>query len=150
MTENEFEGYLEKSVPEYAADKVRAGDWSREVALELSRKSYRMLLPQGIKTAHNYLYRIQIEGTGEKIGILWMRHEAPRPYGFIFDISLEEAHRGKGYGKQAMLALEKVVKGLGIEALGLHVFAHNSAAMHLYNGLGYEITSQNMAKRLKD
>jgi hypothetical protein len=68
MTENEFEAYLEKTVPEYAADKMRAGDWPEEEALELSRKSYQMLLAQGVKTEHNYLFRIQIEETGEKIG----------------------------------------------------------------------------------
>jgi ribosomal protein S18 acetylase RimI-like enzyme len=150
MTESEFEAYLEKTVPEYAADKMRAGDWSEEEALELSRKSYQLLLPQGVKTGNNYLFRIQIEETGEKIGILWMKHEAPRPHGFIFDIVLDEAKRGKGYGKQAMLAIEVVAKTLGLETIGLHVFTHNPAAMQLYRGLGYEVTSQNMVKRLKD
>ena len=150
MTESEFEVYLEKAIPEYAADKARAGDWSEDDALELSRKSYQTLLPQGIKTEHHYLFRIQIEETGEKIGILWMKHEAPRPHGFIFDISLDEAKRGEGYGKQAMLAIEQVAKDLGIETIGLHVFTHNPAALQLYKGLGYEITSQNMGKRLSD
>lgn len=150
MTESEFEAYLEKTVPEYAADKVRAGHWPEDEALELSRKSYQMLLPEGVTTEHNYLFRIQIEETGEKIGILWMKHEAPRPHGFIFDIVLDEAKRGKGYGKQAMLALEAVAKSLGLETIGLHVFTHNTAAMQLYKRLGYEVTSQNMIKRLKD
>jgi ribosomal protein S18 acetylase RimI-like enzyme len=148
MTESEFEAYLEKTIPEYAADKVRAGDWPEEEALERSRKSYQDPLPEGVKTEHNYLFRIQIEETGEKIGILWMKHEAPRPHGFIFDISLDEARRGKGYGKQAMLAIEAVAKSLGIETIGLHVFTHNPAAMQLYIGLGYEVTSQNMVKKL--
>jgi ribosomal protein S18 acetylase RimI-like enzyme len=150
MTENEFEAYLEKTVPEYAADKMRAGDWPEEEALELSRKSYQMLLAQGVKTEHNYLFRIQIEETGEKIGTLWMKHEAPRPHGFIFDIVLDEGQRGKGYGKQAMLALEEFAKGLELETIGLHVFAHNPAATHLYERLGYVVTSQNMVKRLED
>lgn len=37
MNESEFEIYLEKAIPEYAADKARAGDWSEEEALERSR-----------------------------------------------------------------------------------------------------------------
>jgi hypothetical protein len=85
MTESELAAFLEKTIPEYAADKVRAGDWSEEEALERSRKSYQNLLPQGVKTEHHYLFSIQIEETGEKIGILWMKHEAPRPHGFIFE-----------------------------------------------------------------
>jgi ribosomal protein S18 acetylase RimI-like enzyme len=148
MTENEFEIYLEKTIPEYAADKTRAGDWSEEEALERSRKSYNQLLPQGVKTENNYLFRILLEESGEKIGMIWMKHEVPRPLGFIFDIVLDESQRGKGYGKQTMLALDEFAAGLGIEEISLHVFAHNPPAMKLYNRLGYEITSQNMTKKL--
>jgi ribosomal protein S18 acetylase RimI-like enzyme len=148
MTESEFETYLEKTVPEYAADKVRAGHWPESEALDLSRKSYQALLPQGVKTEHNYLFRIQVEESGEKVGILWLKHEAPGQHGFIFDIVVDEEQRGKGYGKQAMLALEEVAKELGIKTIGLHVFTHNPTAVELYKKVGYEITSMNMVKRL--
>ena len=147
MAENEFEAYLEQTIPEYAADRVRAGHWPAEDALERSRKSYQESLPQGIKTENNYLFRIHLE-SGEGIGMIWMKHEAPRPHGFIFDIMLDEAQRGKGYGKQAMLALEGFATGMGLESIGLHVFAHNVAAMRLYERLGYQVTNQNMVKQL--
>ncbi len=148
MTENEFETYLETAIADYAADKTGAGDWSEEEALERSRKSYLDLLPQGIETKNNYLFRIQLEESGEKIGMLWMKHETPRPHGFIYDIVLDEEQRGKGYGKQAMLALDEFAKGLELKTIALHVFAYNTAAMKLYKGLGYEVTSQNMTKKL--
>ena len=148
MTKSEFEAYLDKAISDYAADKAKAGDWSVEEALERSRKSYHGLLPQGVETEHNYLFRIQLEESGEKVGMIWMKHETPRPHGFIFDIVLDEAQRGKGYGKQAMLALEGFAKELGLETISLHVFAYNEVAMQLYIGLGYEVTSQNMTKRL--
>ena len=148
MTESEFETYLEVAIPEYAQDKAQTGDWSRDEALERSRKSYENELPQGINTENNYLFRIQIEESEEKIGMIWMKHEAPRKRGFIFDISLDESQRGKGYGKQTMLALEEKARELGVETIGLHVFAKNAVAMKLYNGLGYEVTSQNMTKRI--
>ncbi|MFL7868799.1 MAG: GNAT family N-acetyltransferase [Anaerolineales bacterium] len=148
MTESEFEMYLEKAVPEYADDKARAGHWSAEEALERSRKAYAELLPQGVNTRDNYLFRVQLEESGDKIGMIWMKHEAPRLQGFIFDISLEEAQRGKGYGRQVMLALEEIAKGMGLETLALHVFAHNTPAMKLYEKLGYEVVSQNMMKKL--
>ena len=148
MTKDEFEVYLEKAIPEYADENVRAGYWSEEEALERSRKSYEGLLPQGVQTENNYLYGIQLEESGEKIGMVWMKHEAPRTHGFIFDISIDEAKRGKGYGKKAMLTLEEFAKKMGLETIGLHVFAYNAAAMKLYKGLGYKVTSQNMIKRL--
>ena len=148
MTESEFEAYLEIAIPTYADDNVRAGYWSEEEALERSRKSYDGLLPQGVQTENNYLFRTQLEESGESIGMVWMKHEAPRTHGFIFDITLDEAQRGKGYGKQTMLALEEKARDLGLETIGLHVFANNMAAMKLYKGLGYEVTSQNMVKKL--
>jgi len=148
MTESEFEAYLEIAIPEYAADKAAAGDWSADEALERSSKDYHGLLPQGVDTENNYLFRVQIEESGEKIGMIWMKHEAPRKHGFIFDISLDASQRGKGYGKQTMLALEEKARELGLETIGLHVFAKNAVAMKLYAGLGYEVTSQNMTKRI--
>ena len=148
MTENELEVHLEKSIPEYAAENVAAGYWSEEEALERSRKAFTNLLPQGVNTENNYLLRIQLEESGEKIGVIWMKHEMPRPHGFIYDFVLDETQRGKGYGKQTMLALEEFANGLGLQTIGLHVFANNVAAMKLYKGLGYEVTSQNMTKKL--
>ena len=148
MTETEFNAYLERTVPEYAAENVRAGYWSEEEALERSREAYQNLLPQGVHTENHYLFRIQEKETGEKIGVLWLKHATPRKHGFVFDIALNENQRGKGFGKQAMLALEEVAKKMGLETIGLHVFAHNTAAMKLYAGLGYAVTSQNMVKRL--
>ena len=148
MTESEFEAYLEQTIPEYAADKVRAGHWPKEEALERARKSYHEALPQGVQTENNYLFRLHLDESGERIGMIWLKHEAPRPHGFIFDIVLDETQRGKGHGKQAMLALEEFAKGMGLETIGLHVFAHNVAAMKLYHGLGYEVTNQNMVKQL--
>jgi RimJ/RimL family protein N-acetyltransferase len=149
MTESELETYLEIAIPEYAADRVRAGHWSEEEALERSRQTYNESLPQGVQTEHNYLFRIRLEESGEGIGMIWMKHESPRLHGFIFEIMLDEAQRGKGYGKLAMLALENFAKGMGLERIGLHVFTQNTAAVRLYEGLGYEVTNQNMVKRLK-
>jgi ribosomal protein S18 acetylase RimI-like enzyme len=148
MTKDEFEAYLEKAIPGYADENVRAGYWSRDEALERSRKLYERLLPQGLETENNYLFRIQLEESGAKIGMMWMKHEAPRTHGFIFDITLDEAQRGKGYGKQAMLSLEAFAREMGLETIGLHVFTNNQAAMRLYKGLGFEVTSQNMTKKL--
>ncbi len=49
MTQAEFEAFLERTIPEYAADHVRAGNWTEEESLERSRKEFEDLLPQGLK-----------------------------------------------------------------------------------------------------
>ena len=48
MTEPEYAAWLALTIPGYAADKVASGQWSEEESLELPRKEYAELLPQGL------------------------------------------------------------------------------------------------------
>ena len=68
---------------------------------------------------------------------------------FIYDIEIYEAHRRKGYAKSALGHIEKVVADLGASSLGLHVFNHNSAAINLYNNIGYQTVSHSMQKSIR-
>lgn len=43
---------------------------------------------------------------------------------------------------------EDVTLDAGLGVLGLHVFTTNTAALRLYESLGYEITQYNLAKPL--
>ncbi len=47
-----------------------------------------------------------------------------------------------------MLALEDKAMELGLASLALHVFAHNPAAISLYEKLGYQVKGYNMTKAL--
>ena len=71
-----------------------------------------------------------------------------RPSAFIYDLRIFDAFQRRGYGMQAMLAVEHEAQALGMERIGLHVFGHNSAAQALYLKLGYTITNVNMVKHL--
>ena len=148
MTQIEYEVFLERTIPEYAADKVRAGDWAESEALERSRSEFLADLPQGIQTKNQYLYTLY-DGNAA-VGLVWMRANVDRPTkdGFILELYVEENQRGKGYGKQAMLLIEEKARGLGLKSIGLHVFGSNQIARNLYEALGYEITSVNMSKVL--
>ena len=55
MSLAEFQVYLERSVAEYADDKVKAGNWPQEGALERSRQEFNKYLPQGLDTPENFL-----------------------------------------------------------------------------------------------
>ena len=68
--------------------------------------------------------------------------------GFIFDFVIDEAFRGKGYGKESLKALEKYASKLRVEDLSLHVFAHNTVAVALYRKMGYKVTSLKIAKQI--
>jgi len=148
MTEAQYEVFLERTIPEYAADKVRAGQWAESEALERSRKEFLTDLPQGVQTKDNYLYTLYDGDTA--VGLIWMRAYLDRPTkdGFIFELYVEESQRGKGYGKQAMLLIEEKARELGLKSIGLHVFGYNKVARNLYEALGYEVTSLYMSKTL--
>ncbi len=148
MTQTELEVFLERTIPEYAEDKVRAGHWAESEALERSRKEFANELPQGLQTKNNYLYTLY-DGDNA-VGLIWMRANVDRPTndGFILELYVEEKYRGKGYGKQIMLLIEEKARELGLKAIGLHVFGSNKIAQNLYKAVGYEVTSVNMSKTL--
>ena len=149
MTESEFQAYLQTAVREYAEEHVRAGNWHPADALEKSEKEFQKILPNGPATPDQYLYMIEDE-TPAKVGLIWLAamNQGAQRCAFIYDFMIYESFRRKGYGQQALLAVEEKVKVLGLDTISLHVFGHNQAAIALYEKAGYEITNINMSKKL--
>jgi GNAT superfamily N-acetyltransferase len=148
MTEAEFHRFLAVSVPEFASEKVKAGNWTPEEALEKSRKTHEDLLPRGLESPNQYLYTIQ-DGAAQ-VGRIWLSvdPETAGGAGFIYDLFVAEPYRRKGIAEQAMLRLEKEALRLGVGSLALQVFGYNTVARSLYEKLGYETTNINMLKVL--
>lgn len=149
MSISDFEIYLNETIQEYAAEKIKAGNWSEADGLELSRKEFAQLLPNGVETPDNYLYTLENEDE-EAVGILWVakRIWGGRPVAFVYDVAIKEDYRRRGYAHQAFLVLEDTMREMGMAEIALHVFGHNHAARALYEKLGYTITNINMSKQL--
>ena len=150
MSDTEYQAYLALAVRDYADDKVSAGNWQAAEALERSAQEFQKLLPNGVATPGNYLLNIEDPTLAAKVGVIWLARmmQGGHPIMFIYDFRIDEAHRRKGYGEQAMRAAEEQAKALGFDTIALHVFGHNHAARALYEKMGYEITNINMAKKL--
>jgi ribosomal protein S18 acetylase RimI-like enzyme len=147
MTQPEFEAFLERTIPEYAAEHVRAGNWTESESLEKSRKEFEDLLPQGLNSEDNFLYTLY-DGD-QAVGMIWMKVKRnPSISGFIYDVYIEERFRGKGYGKRLMLLLEEKTHEMELQSLDLHVFGSNTVARKLYESIGYETTNVLMSKKL--
>lgn len=146
LQQQDFERFLEREVREYAADHVRNGNWPAEGALERSREEFEHYLPEGIHTPDQHLWSI-VEDTRTKIGVLWVQVKEQKA--FIFDFVIDEAFRGKGYGKQALAAMDETLRAMDVESVALHVFGDNVAAQELYRKMGFEITGLHMRKALK-
>jgi ribosomal protein S18 acetylase RimI-like enzyme len=147
MTDVEFEAFERISMEDYAKERARNLDTSVEEQRAEAARQYAELLKDGLNTTGHHLWKITQEA-GEAVGDLWV-HVAPGgKRAFIFAISIDENQRGKGYGKQALDALEAELKPLGVTRIGLNVFADNAVAQHLYEKQGYRVTNYNMVKQI--
>lgn len=146
MTEAYFHTYLQTAQRLYAAEKVKAGNWREEDAETNAKESYEQLLPDGVYSNGHYLYEAVVDGN--TIGMIWFAVQE-NSKGFIYDVLIDEAFRGRGYGRLLLKEAEVEARRAGITALGLHVFAHNERAVQLYQSAGYDVTNIIMEKKLE-
>ncbi|MGH3416226.1 MAG: GNAT family N-acetyltransferase [Actinocrinis sp.] len=147
MTLAEYGVYLDHSVRGYAEDKITSGEWAPDEALARSREDFDRLLPDGLKSADQYLFTAHDASSGEQAAILWvaLRMKGGRLEAFIYDIEVREEARGKGYGRATMQAAIEKARELHADTLGLHVFGHNTVARSLYESLGFHPTNISMS-----
>jgi RimJ/RimL family protein N-acetyltransferase len=150
MGENEFQAYLANAIHDYAEDKIKSGNWHPAEALQKSAAEYQALLPAGLASQNQYLFSIVAPENETTIGMIWFAVDdaRPQPSAFIYDFIIFEEFRRRGYGTQALMAVEEKVGALGLDTISLHVFGHNNGARALYEKVGYEITNLNMSKKL--
>lgn len=64
--------------------------------------------------------------------------------GWIEDVVVDSAYRGKGIGRKLMNALIEVGKDMGLSEILLFTGKHRTAAMHLYTELGFQKKSSQL------
>lgn len=150
VDENEFNEYMETAIKNYAEEKVKAGNWPDDGALERSVKEFKSLLPEGKDTESNHVYKILDTEKNEDVGNLWIAvfKDGDVKGAYIYDIVVDEVNRGMGYGRETMEELENVVRDLGCDRISLQVFGHNKVAFSLYDSCGYEVTNIVMSKKI--
>jgi GNAT superfamily N-acetyltransferase len=81
---------------------------------------------------------LRVEVDEQPVGRLWLALRNPRAeagVGFINDISIDEALRGRGYGRAAMRLAEEEARRNGLHALALDVFGQNAIARGSIGGI---------------
>ncbi|MGD0983165.1 MAG: GNAT family N-acetyltransferase [Acidimicrobiales bacterium] len=149
MTSGEFEAFRSRLVREYAAEHVRAGNWTEDDAEARAAEQTHELLPQGAETPGTLLLMAET-ADGEPIGHVWVGLEGRRgfPGAWIYSIEIAQDHRGKGYGRALLEVAEQETARRGVTAMGLNVFGPNTVARNLYESAGYEIATLQMHKQL--
>ena len=149
MSDPEFDRFREQSIPRYANEMVRAGQWEAEGANELGRKLFSELLPDGKHTAGHTFLSI-VADDSNPVGYLWygIRRDSPTD-AFLWELFVAPEKRRRGYATAALVALERDLSSLGCRTLSLHVFAHNDAARALYEKCEFECSEpERMNKRI--
>ncbi|MGY4827134.1 GNAT family N-acetyltransferase [Sphaerotilaceae bacterium SBD11-9] len=146
-----FEAFAEEAIATHADHNAQVGRWPRETALERARAEFARLLPQGQQTPDHFFYEIEDQVVGEKVGYLWSAVVGPDDArgGYVYNIRVRPAFRGRGHAKAALDLIEAVALGMGLHTIGLHVFSFNTSAQALYRSSGYGITGMNMLKPLR-
>jgi RimJ/RimL family protein N-acetyltransferase len=149
MRPEELPGFMEHSIVSYATGIREQGGQTAAFARQKSEADHAAILPNGLETPGHSLWII--EAGGERVGLLWLaeRDSGGRHVIFIYDIEIDEGHRGNGYGRAAMALAEDQARALGIGRIELNVFGGNEVARQLYRSVGYVETSVQMAKDLE-
>lgn len=148
MRADEFPAFVDESKRGYARDIQENGGQTAEFANRKSEEDHAAVLPKGLDTPGHELF--VVEAGGQRVGVLWLaeRDSGGRRVYWIYNVEIDEEHRGRGYGRAAMLLAEEEARRRGLSRIELNVFGGNDVARGLYRSLGYAENSVQMAKDL--
>lgn len=148
MTPQEFGAWKDGALASYAESLV-SRSVPQEAALHRARDSFARYLPDGLATEGARLEYLFHED--ETVGYVWVspfEMHPGLPVGYVFDVEVQEGHRGRGYGRALMLQAERIALAAGETRIGLRVVTANTPAVRLYESLGYAPTKCYLDKPL--
>lgn len=149
LRDAEFETWRRQVTDGYAAEIETLGDTPRRAARSKAKADMAAILPEGLETPGHWIFAIEL-GAG-RVGRLWLalRKMDGRQVMFVYDVEIDERHRGRGLGRAAMLQAESQAKARGISRMELNVFGGNDVARSLYRSLGYVERAVSMGKDIE-
>ena len=148
LTGEELSEFIKEDVERYVEERVRSGEQA-DAARRIAHEQSSALFPAGIPADGHLLFSV-LDGEGIAVGTLWIGPQPADKPGtlWVWDVRIEAAHRGKGYGRAAMELAEAEARSRGASELGLNVFGHNQVARQLYESMGYTAAAIRMKKDL--
>src|ERR1700688_5188332 len=113
-TPDEYAAWSVQELEGYIDEIVASGALSRAAAEEQARREDAELLPQGLDTPGQLIFRLDVEN--QPVGWLWLSLQHPLGdvgVGFIYNIVVDETFRGRGYGRETMRLPEEEGKRKG-------------------------------------
>jgi GNAT superfamily N-acetyltransferase len=133
MEDEEFAAWLPLLQEGYAGDLMRDYGLSPDQARARAAAEIHRHPPEG-----HSVYVLEVDGAS--VGHLWLaeRRNAHEPTLSIYDLDVDEPHRGRGYGRAAMVFAEEEARRRGLTRLALRVGTRNGVARNLYRSLGFD------------
>ena len=119
LTDEEISQFIDWQVEQYVEERVSSGE-RPETARRIASEQSRALFPEGVPADGQLLFRV-LDDEGTAVGMLWIGPQRPadQPGAFwVFCVRIEEAHRGKGYGRLAMELAESEARSRAASELG--------------------------------
>ena len=107
---------------------------------ELSATSYcnEVLLNNALNDANVHVYVIRDEGHIVATGTLCIKHTLEFTIADIESVVVSSKYRGRGYGKEMMIAMINTAKNLNVHHIQLTSNPKRVAANQLYKNIGFE------------
>jgi ribosomal protein S18 acetylase RimI-like enzyme len=144
----EYADFAKRHVVDYALQLVRAGETSEAESQAVARERLRALLADDLRGAGHLFFVARSAIVKPRIGWVWIS-PAPEFIGsnrgrarWLSQLTVEEAVRGRGWGRALLNATERHLAEIGVEQLWLRVFDWNTSARALYDSQGYELVER--------
>jgi GNAT superfamily N-acetyltransferase len=149
MREDELQAFLPRMREDYVTSMVRDGGIAEDLAAGKADADMAVLFPDGRTTPDQALFVIEADGQSVgRLAVAERPEELHRGALWILELRIDEAHRGRGYGRAALEYAEAEAVRRGLGRLALNVFAGNEAARNLYSSFGYRENAVLMGKTL--
>jgi ribosomal protein S18 acetylase RimI-like enzyme len=150
MTGAEFDAWLPWAIEDYAREDTQHKRMDPDRARANMKDFLESVIPRGPRTEGHHLSIVEDVASGERVGYTWWaeRELDAGPAAWIYDVYIDEPHRGTGFGRGLMEAVEAQVREAGLSRMELHVWVDNDPATSLYRSLGFEPTGMEMFKQL--
>ncbi|HEY1484672.1 MAG TPA: GNAT family N-acetyltransferase, partial [Micromonosporaceae bacterium] len=120
MTDAEFAAYRDTMTSGYADQIAASGSLSPADAIREAAAQTAALLPEGQHTPGHTFWTILAGGA--QVATNWLMHGRQPELSFVYAVDVTEEHRGKGYGRAAMVVGERASAAAGDTHLALNVF----------------------------
>ena len=119
---------------------------------ELSATSYcdESLFANALKDTNTHVFVIRVDGHIIATGTLCIKHTLEFTVADIESVVVSSKYRGRGYGKELMVAMINAAKNLNVHHIQLTSNPKRIAANQLYQNIGFEKYDTNCYKMVID